>query len=244
MQANGINGLMVGRVAGGAMMVGFILLTVASLLYPGVRTIDRVDQTDYVSALAVVADHAKTAQFVNVVAIVAVLLFTYGFFVMFRTAGSRPGFAGSVMRFGIGIGLLGWAICAIGFGVRHMVIHLLQRGFEEIQIAEQLREFALMTHVMNASLFFAFIVVFSVGIFLLGAGLASQCERTDSLKAASYGLMLSGVGQLAVYMVALFVPEVGLNALINYYFLSLMVGIFSLFVIGIAMYRGRPELST
>jgi hypothetical protein len=242
-QANGVNEVMVNRSAGIAMMAGFILLTFAALFYPGVRTIDRVDQTDYAGSLAVVADHASLAQFVNVTAIVAALLFAYSFLVLFRAAGKRTGIAGSMMRFGIGIGLVGWAIGVVGFGVRHMVIHLLQRGYEEAQLAEQLRDFALTTHVVNASLFFSFIVVFSSGCFLLGAGLASQCKRMDSLKFASYGLMLSGFGQIAVYLVALFFPEVGLSNLINYYFVSLMIGILSLFVIGVAMYRGRPELA-
>ena len=244
MQAvNTLNGSAVNRSAGIALMGSLILMIIATLFFPGIRVIDRVDQTDFASALAVISDHTILAQLVNVAAIGSTLLYVYAFLVLFRSAGSFAGMAGSVARYGIGLGTFTWTLFAVGLGMRHMTIHLLQRGNEDPQLAEQFTQLATSTHVVSAAIFFAWVAIFPVAIIMLGFALASRCERMDGLKAASIVMGIAGVGQLVVYVIALVSLDFDLVLMLNIFNTLLFIAAICLGVIGVQLYKGRSELT-
>lgn len=239
---NAFNGSAINRSAGIALAGSLILLFVSSLFYPGIRLVDRVDQTDFVGALAVVADNPILAQLTNVLAIVASLLAVYGFLVLLRTSGTFAGVSGSIARFEIGLGTFTWALFAVGVGTRHMTIHLLQRANQEPEVFQQYMDFASTTHIATAAIFLAWLAIFPMAMMAFGFSLASLCQRLDALKIASAGLGLAATGQLAIYLAALLTLDFDLATMLNVYNSLLFVAGICICVIGFQAVNGSRRL--
>ena len=208
MEANKVDAPIVGRSAGLALMVTVVLLVIASLFFPSVSLIEPVSQTDFEAALAVILGNANLARVMTLFAILGMLLYAYGFSILFRNLGSDSGLSAALLRFGIGVSIFGWGIFAIGMGMRHLVIHLMQRSVEEVAAAEQLQQVALTTQTSMAAVFLAFLAVSPFASFLVGLGLIARFRGMDIQKLASIGLILMGVAAFVNFLVVQHFPTV------------------------------------
>ena len=233
------------KAAGLAIMAGMVLTLVASLLFPGGPLIDSVDQTDFPAAAAAMAANPDLAHTMTLLAIVGMLLYSYGFVELLRLRGQGAGFAVSVLRFGIVASLFSWGVFIVGFGVRHSAIYLMQQGVnagEGTELQAEFANLALSSHITMMGLLLAFMVVNPIGSALVGLGLAARLGNLSIYTLASYGLVIIGLAGFVNMVLALLLtdPDVVLHLLISQ--LLLFVGSICLFIIGVGLYSGRGEL--
>lgn len=232
------------RQAGVAFIVGVILASVGSTIFPGGPVFDSVDQTDFQAAIGALGDNAALGYLTTMMVIVGMLLHAYGVIGLFGLSRGGAGLQGPGLRFGIVLSVLAWGLFTVAIGKRLMVIHLMQRaGDADNSSAQELFEdLALTGHTEMAGLMVAFITMFPFASALVGLGLVSRFEGMDVLKLASYGLVAVGVAGLANTLIGLFAPITSLEGHLIANNIVLLVGSVSLLVIGIGMYQGRAEL--
>ena len=228
------------RLAGIALMGGAVLMVVAGLFYPGVALIEQVDQTDFAAAMEITGDYSNLAHIMTLLGIIGVLGYAFGFMALYRTARSESGVAPALLRFGVGVSILGWAVFAVGLGVRHLVIFL-------VQIAEENEAYlhtALELQVAMSGIFLAAIMIYPFASFLTGVGLAPRFSSNGIHKIAAIGLAVVGVASLATVVFAQHTASPDFEAVLIVNNLILAVGTVCLFVVGVGIYSGRSELTT
>ena len=224
-----------------ALIVGVILLVLASLIFPGgVR--NPVDQTDFSAALGAAAAEASLAHLASMLSIIGMFLYGYGGFTWLRLAQKGPG--GMCLRLGAYVSMFGWSLYVVAMGMRHFSVHLMQRGMQPGADQAMFESLATNTYVAMAGIVIALVSVYPIGSALVGLGLAARFDSMSIFKLASYGFVLVGVGGAVNFLVLQHVA--GLEPLVLLVNDNAMQALGSLLfvIIGVGMYRGRSELTS
>ncbi|MXY59359.1 MAG: hypothetical protein F4Y96_02465 [Chloroflexi bacterium] len=232
------------RTGGLALMAAVILMLFSAVFHPGGWLVgEPVDQTDFAETLRVMGDYASLAHLVTMLGIVGMLLYSYSFITLWRVP-QQSGLVGSSLRLGILSSLFGWGLYIIAMGMRHMTIHLMQRSMEAGADQALFQALALNIYAAMAGIVLALVAVYPVSSILIGIGVASRLGSMDITKLASYGLALMGAAAGINFLILQHVPDIGPETLLLNNNYLLFFGSFCLFIIGLAMYRGRSELSS
>ncbi|MXY00665.1 MAG: hypothetical protein F4Y67_07580 [Chloroflexi bacterium] len=227
------------RLAGIALMVGAVLMIVAGLFYPGVALIEPVDQTNFEAAMDVTGDYPSLSHVLTLLGIIGALGYAYGFMALYRAARHDSGIAASLLRFGVGTSFFGWAVFAVGMGMRHLVIFLVQIADGD----EGYLHAALELQVAMSGVFLAAIMIYPFASFLTGLGLTPRFSSTGIHKIAAIGLVAVGVASLATIMFAQHTASPDFEVILVVNNLILAVGTVCLFAVGAGIYAGRNELT-
>ncbi len=223
-------------------MLGVALASIGSLFMPGNFLIATADPIDYASTVNAWADNAILAQWMTFIILIAMLLMVFGALGLYPLASTQGGLAGRLLQFGIVASIIEWSILVIAQGMRHFSIHLLQRddiGHTGLDFAGA----ALEAHVLTIAVTMAFLALFPIATFLTGYGLAARFGSMDIYKIASYVLVIGGLVGFVNFIVALYLPEFGVNLLLYVNSAVLWIGGGCLFIIGLGMYKERSELT-
>ena len=227
-----------GRVAGSALMGAVVVGVVAGLITPGVSLIDPVDQTDLSVALESLAESANLSHVTTLLAMVSMLLYTWGFLGIFKAVREVSGPAGATLRIGIGASIFGWALFSISMGMRHMAIHLMQRSAEEADLAQSVVQVQAASGVFVAmtAILIAFLAVFPIGTLLTGIGLAALVRTVGLGTVAGWGLIVMGAAALVNFHVAMHVTSFDPATMLEVNNLLLAFGALMLFLLGLALF--------
>ncbi len=234
------------RAAGLAFMIGILMSMIASFLYPGGFVIEYTDPGDYAASVAVLSDYANLGHVITTVSIIGMLLMIGAVIRLYNLPEVDQPMARPLLRFGIILTVIQWVIVLLGYGERHLLLHLLQRSESGTLSADVLALFEPLiigayADMVGGFLMFLFILPFASS--LMGLGLAQRFQEMDIYKIASYALVLVGVVGFVIIMAAMHMPEMDMQTLLIINNLNLTVGAAALFNIGLGMYRGRSELS-
>ena len=229
------------RSGGLALIVGVILLVLASLLFPG-GVVDPVDQTDFSAALGAAAAEASLAHLASMLSIIGMFLYGYAAFTWLRLAQKGPG--GMCLRLGAYVSMFGWSLYVVAMGMRHFSVHLMQRGMQPGADQAMFESLATNTYVAMAGIVIALVSVYPIGSALVGLGLAARFDSMSIFKLASYGFVLVGVGGATNFLVLQHVPGIEPLVLLTNDNAMQALGSLLFVIIGVGMYRGRSELTS
>lgn len=234
------------RHAGLALMVGIVLALVVPLFFPGYTLVNPVDQTDFPAAVDALGDSPILAQWVTFLTLISLLLMSFGFVGLYPLGNRQAGLGGRLLQFGIIATLIEWAILIITTGMRHFVIHLMQRsngGGDASLTASDFEAAALAVHIDMMALTLAFLALVPLATMMVGIGLSRRFASMGVFKVASYVLAAGGLVALVNFLFAMNAPDVGLEALLLVNTITLYIGGVCLFIFGYGMYKGRSELA-
>ena len=233
------------RYAGMALMVGVILVIVASALTPGTAIINPVDQTDFEAARDALGDSAILSHWMTFLNILGLLALSFGALGLYALGGRQAGLGGRLLQFGIIASVIEWAILIIGSGMRHFEIHLMQRATlpDESVAPEVFEAAALNMHIEMAGVILTFIVLYPLATMALGYGLSKRFGSMNIYKGASYVTAACGLVGLFIFLIAMNAPELGVRTLFGINSVFLYIASIALFVIGYGMYKGQKELA-
>ena len=237
---------MVIRHSGLALMAGVALVILASLFLPGNAFVSPVDQTDFVAARDALGDNAGLAHWMTFFTIASLLLLSFGLLGLFPAASRQGGLGGRLLQFGIIVSLIEWAVLIIASGMRHFVIHLMQRanlGDDASLTPEQFEAAALAVHTDLTAVTLTFIALFPLATIMVGIGLSQRFGSMDIYKLTSYVLAIGGVIGLVIYLTAMSAPDLGIQTLLWINSVVLYIQSIGLFIIGYGMYKERKEFS-
>ena len=231
---------------GFALMVGVVLIFVGSLFLPGNSIINPVDQIDYPEAVDALRDSAVLAQWMTFITLISLLLMSFGLLALFPLASRQPGLGGRLLQFGIITSIIEWSVLIVASGMRHFSIHLTQRadlGNYGSLTEQAFMDAALAVHIDMLAVTLTFVVLFPLASILVGLGLAPRFGSMGVYKIASYLLVLVGLVGLLNFLISINSPDVGIDLLLYVNSVVLYIGGACLFIMGLGMYRGQPELS-
>ena len=231
------------RLGGLALIVGVLLLFLASLVFPGGVLLDPVDQTDFPVALEAMADNASLAHLASMLSIIGMFLYAYCALTWLRLP-RQTGLGGSLLRLGVFASLFGWALYAIAMGMRHFSIHLMQRGMQSGADQAYFADLALSVYAPMAGIVIALVTVYPIASMLVGLGLASRFKSMSISRLASYGLVLMGVLAGINFLVLQHVPDIDPAVLLRNDNGMLAFGSLCFIIIGLGMYRGHSDLTS
>ena len=232
--------------AGLALMAGVVLTTVATLFMPGNAIVYPVDQTDFALALGALSDAPILAQWMTFLTLVSLLLMSFGLLGLYPLASRQPGLGGRLLQFGIIASVIEWTALVVAAGMRHFVIHLLQRGdlpTTGSQTAMDFEATAFAVFISTTAVTLTFAALFPLGSGLTGLGLLGRFTSMNLFKVSSYGLAVAGLVGLVIYLVALNAPDIDIRTLFTINSVALYIGAICLFIVGLGMYQGRKELA-
>ena len=229
------------RQGGLALIVGVILLVLASLLYPG-GVVDPVDQTDFSAALEAAAANASLAHLASMLSIIGMFLYGYAAFTWLRLAQQGPG--GLCLRLGAYVSVFGWSLYVVAMGMRHFAVHLMQRAMQPGADQAMLESVAINTYVAMAGIVIALVSVYPVGSVLVGFGLSSRFDSMSVFKLASYGFVVVGVVGAINFLVLQHVSGIDPRTLLTNDNAMQALGSLCFVIIGLGMYQGRSELTS
>ena len=233
------------KCAGIALIAGVVLAFVAPIFMPGYALIDPVDQTDFAAARDALGGSAVLAHWVNFVSVLSLLLMIFGFLGLYPLASQQGGLWGKILQFGIIASIVEWGILIIAAGMRHFVIHLMQRS----EMADgpltpaEFEAGALAVHTDMIAITLAFIALYPIASITVGLGLANRFGSTDIYKVAAYVMAAAGVVGLVNFLFAMSAPDLGVQTLLLINNLALYVAGITFIVVGYGMFRGRKELA-
>ena len=231
------------RFGGLALIVGVVLMFVASLVFPGGVLLDPVDQTDFPAALESMADNASLAHLASMLSIIGMFLYAYCALTWLRLP-RQTGRGDSLLRLGVFASLFGWALYTIAMGMRHFSVHLMQRGTQPGADQAFYADLALSVYAPMAGIVIALVTVYPVASVLVGIGLASRFGSMSRYKLASYGLILMGVLAGINFLVLQHVPDIDPAVLLRNDNGLLAFGSLCFIIIGLGMYRGESDLTS
>ena len=229
------------------MMAGVVLTILASMFLPGNAFISPVDQTDFVAARDAMGDNAGLAHWMTFITIVSLLLLSFGLLALFPAASRQGGLGGRLLQFGIIVSLIEWSVLIIASGMRHFVIHLMQRanlGGDGTLTPEQFEAAALTVHTDMTAVTLTFIALFPLATIMVGIGLSQRFGSMDIYKLTSYVLAIGGVIGLVIYLTAMNAPDVGIQTLLWINSVVLYIQSIGLLIIGYGMYKERKEFAS
>lgn len=233
------------KAAGLAFMVGVIISMLAPFLLPGGFFVEYTDPADYVATVAVLGDYPSLGHVSSTASIIGMLLMIGGVLRLYTLSEGEGALTRPILRFGVILTIVEWALVVLGHAERHLLLHLLQRGDDTLG-AEGMAQFETLAigayaDVVGAFLGALFILPFAS--FLLGLGLMLYMKEMNIYKIASYALMVVGVVIFVVLMAGMYLTDLDLQMLLFANNLTLMLGSVALFIIGFGMYRGQSDLS-
>ena len=231
------------KLGGLALVVGVILLILASLLFPGGTLVDPVDQTDFPIALDAMADNASLAHLASMLSIIGMFLYAYAALTWLRLS-QQGGLGGTILRLGVFTSLFGWSLYVIAMGMRHFSIHLMQRGMQSGADQAMFEGLALDVYTAMAGIIIALVAVYPIASILAGIGLASRFGSTNIFRLASYGLVLMGVLAIINFLVLQHAPGIDPIVLVRNDNGFLAFGSLCFIIIGLGMFRGQSELTS
>ena len=233
------------KYAGLALIVGVVLAFVAPVFMPGYALIDPVDQTNFVAARDALGDGAVLAHWVNFITLISLLLMISAFLGLYSLAGRQGGMGGKLLRFGIIASIIEWSILIIASGMRHFVIHLMQRSElgEGSPSPEEFQAAALAVHTDMIAVTLAFVALYPLASIAVGLGLSSRFASMDIYKGAAYVMAAAGLVGLLNFLFAMSAPDLGIQSLLLINNLALYIGGICFIVVGYGMYRGQAELT-
>ena len=233
------------KYAGLALIAGVVVAFVAPIFMPGYALIYPVDQTDFAAAVDALGESPVLAHWVNFFSLISLLLMTFAFLCLYPLASRQAGLGGKLLQFGIVASIIEWGILTIAVGMRHFVIHLMQRSElgEESPPPEAFEAAALAVHTDMIGVTLAFVALYPLASITVGLGLSNRFASMDVYKGAAYVMVAAGLVGLANFLFLMSVPEMGLENLLVINNLALYIGGICFIVIGYGMYRGRAELA-
>ena len=225
-------------------MIGVILVSLATLFVPGGILSDNVDQSDFPDAVKVLADNATASHATTLLIIVGILLYAYGVLPLFAAVRNSAGEVNHSLRMGLLGIMFSWGIYIVQMGARHVVVHIETHGIGTSNDAD----ISLAVHAVGAALYFAFLSLSSLSSILLGIGLAARTgsvARTGAIniyQLAAYGFVVVGLLLLITIAAVEHFHDLSYNLLVLISGSVLVLGALCYFVIGLGMYRGRPEI--
>ena len=232
--------------AGIALIIGVVLSFVSGLLFPGNALIDPVNQLDYSEAVGAIAGAPNLAHTMLFISILGMLLIVFGFVVgIYPLTAQQAGVGNTLLRFGIILSVIEWSIVIIGQGMRHIVVHLMQRsaaaaGSEE---ATLFSDIAFDVYVNMIAVFMSFIPLFPIASILVGIGLVSRIPTTNLSKLSAYGLVVIGIVGFIVYVAAMFAPADDPQIYLTTFNVILFAGAVLFAVLGYGMVKGDDGLT-
>ena len=233
------------RYAGLALVAGMALIILTSMLLPGNALIGPVDQTDFVAARNALGDSAVLAQWMAFMTMLSLLLMSFGLIGLYPAASRQPGLEGRLLQFGIIISVIEWSILVVVTGMRHFVIHMMQRsdlpGGGSLTPAD-FQDVALAVHINMTAIGLTLYGLFPLATILLGIGLSRRFASMNIYKACTYVMVVGGIAGLVIFLTAMNAPDFGLFTMLMINNSILFVLSFTFIIIGYGMYRGRSEL--
>ncbi len=230
------------RQGGLALIVGVLMLVLASLIYPGGAVMNPVDQTDFPAALEAAAANASLAHLASMMSIIGMFLYGYAAFAWLRLAEQGPG--GMCLRLGAYVSVFGWSLYVVAMGMRQFSVHLMQRGAQAGADQAMFESLATNTYVSMAGIVIALVSVYPIGSALVGLGLAARFDSMNVFKLASWGFVLVGVGGAVNFLVLQHVSGIEPLVLLTNDNGMQALGSLLFVIIGVGMYRGRSELTS
>ena len=233
------------KYAGLALILGVILAFVIPVFMPGYILIDPVDQTNFTLARNALGDSAVLAHWVNFLTLISLILMIFAFVSLYPLASRQGAVAGKILQFGIIASIIEWGILIVATGMRHFVIHLMQRS----EIAEgspspaEFEAAALAVHTDMIGITLAFVALYPLATIAVGLGLSSRFESMDIYKIATYVMAAAGLVGLVNFLFAMSAPDIGIQSLLVINNLALYVGGICFIVVGYGMYKGRSEFA-
>ena len=234
------------RHCGLALAVGVLLTFLAPLFIPGFALVDSVDQTDFVAARDALGAAPEIAHAANFAGLIALMLMIFGFVGLIPLAYRQAGLSGKLLMFGIIATIIEWSMLIIVTGMRHLEIHIMQRrgqADDGSSLAAYYEEAALSLHLDLTGMAVVFVMLAPIASAMFGLGLAGRFAQMDAFKIACYVLVAGGVVGLGNFLLAMYTPETGLEALLFVNTIALYIQGLCLILVGFGMYQGRSELS-
>ncbi len=233
------------KYAGLALIAGVVLAFVAPIFMPGYALIYPVDQTDFAAARDALGDSPVLAHWVNFVSLISLSLMIFAFLVLYPLASRQGGLAGKILQFGIVASIIEWGILIVATGMRHFVIHLMQRSelTEGTPSPEEFQAAALAVHTDMAAVTIAFVALYPLASIAVGLGLANRFASMDLYKVTAYVMAAAGLLGLVNFLFAMSAPDLGFETLLLINNLALYIGGVCFIIVGYGMYRGRNELA-
>ena len=228
------------KYAGIALIAGAVLSYVSSLLFPGNALINPVDQTNFPEAVNAIANAPALAHLMIFLSILGMILMAFGFFAFLPLASRQGGLAGTLLKFGLFLSIIEWSIIIIAMGMKHFVTHLMQRAADAGTGSPDyafFQESALVIHTDLTAVLLAAITIFPFASTLVGIGIANRVQSMNLSKIAAYLLIVSGVGGLITYLLAMLTASDPMFFLMVFNIL-ILIGSIGLIGIGIGMSRG------
>ena len=233
------------KYAGLALIAGVVLAFVAPIFMPGYALIYPVDQTDFAAARDALGDSPVLAHWVNFISLISLSLMIFAFLVLYPLASRQGGLAGKILQFGIVASIIEWGILIVATGMRHFVIHLMQRSelTEGTPSPEEFQAAALAVHTDMAAVTIAFVALYPLASIAVGLGLANRFASMDLYKVTAYVMAAAGLLGLVNFLFAMSAPDMGFETLLLINNLALYIGGVCFIIVGYGMYRGRNELA-
>ena len=233
------------KYAGLALIAGVVVAFVAPIFMPGYALISPVDQTDFVAARDALGDSPVLAHWVNFISLISLSLMIFAFLVLYPLASRQGGLAGKILQFGIVASIIEWGILMVATGMRHFVIHLMQRSelAEGTQARDAFQDTALAVHTDMAAVTIAFVALYPLASIAVGLGLANRFASMDLYKITAYVMAAAGLLGLVNFLFAMSAPDLGFETLLLINNLALYIGGVCFIIVGYGMYRGRNELA-
>ena len=233
------------KYAGLALIAGVVLAFVAPIFMPGYALIYPVDQTDFAAARDALGDSPVLAHWVNFISLISLSLMIFAFLVLYPLASRQGGLAGKILQFGIVASIIEWGILMVATGMRHFVIHLMQRSelTEGTPSPEEFQAAALAVHTDMAAVTIAFVALYPLASIAVGLGLANRFASMDLYKVTAYVMAAAGLLGLVNFLFAMSAPDMGFETLLLINNLALYIGGVCFIIVGYGMYRGRNELA-
>ena len=233
------------KYAGLALIAGVVLAFVAPIFMPGYALIYPVDQTDFAAARDALGDSPVLAHWVNFISLISLSLMIFAFLVLYPLASRQGGLAGKILQFGIVASIIEWGILIVATGMRHFVIHLMQRSelTEGTPSPEEFQAAALAVHTDMAAVTIAFVALYPLASIAVGLGLANRFASMDLYKVTAYVMAAAGLLGLVNFLFAMSAPDLGFETLLLINNLALYIGGVCFIIVGYGMYKGRNELA-
>ena len=180
------------------------------------------------------------------ITLVSLLLLSFGLLGLYPAASRQGGLGGRLLQFGIIVSLIEWSPLIIASGMRHFVIHLMQRSDLPADGSRSAADFeaaALAVHTDLTAVTLTFFALFPLATIMVCIGLSKRFDAMDVYKLTSYVLAIGGVIGLVIYLTAMNAPDLGIQTLLWINSVVLYIQSIGLFIIGYGMYKGRREFS-
>ena len=149
--------------------------------------------------------------------LVSLLLLSFGLLGLYPAASRQGGLGGRLLQFGIIVSLIEWSALIIASGMRHFVIHLMQRSDLPADGSLSAADFeaaALAVHTDLTAVTLTFIALFPLATIMVGIGMSKRFDAMDVYKLTSYVLAIGGVIGLVIYLTAMNAPDLGIQTLL------------------------------